>query len=123
MSQGVARALHTVLKPAKHFCGDKERKGSITRAGNRRVRRLLTESSWHCRHGYNVSKALKKRREGQPQWAINIADQAGVRLRRRYYRLISQGKIPCKAVVAIASELAGFIWFILTDTGTKGKHV
>ena len=88
---------------------------SITKAGNQRVRRLLVEAAWHSRHSYNVGHKLKKRREGQPQLAINIADQAGIRLRRKYYRLISQGKIPSVATVAIAREFAGFIWFMMTE--------
>jgi transposase len=103
------------LTPSEDSSGEKKRKGSITKAGNQRVRRLLVEAAWHSMHSYNVGYKLKKRREGQPQWAINIADQAGIRLRKKYYRLISQGKIPSIATVAIAREFAGFIWFIMTE--------
>jgi transposase len=62
-----------------------------------------------------AGKALKRRRKNQPQWAINIADKAGRRLRKRYWYLVNHGKSPCKANVAIARELAGFIWAIFKE--------
>ncbi|MCK4294965.1 MAG: IS110 family transposase [Planctomycetes bacterium] len=60
------------LTPSESSSGEKEHKGRITKTGNKRVRQLLTEAAWHHRHTYVVSKALNKRREGQPQWAIEI---------------------------------------------------
>jgi transposase len=85
--------------------GEKEHKGSITKAGNKRVRRLLIEAAWHYRHPYiSRSKALRQRRKDQPQWVIDIADRAGQRLRKRYWYLINRGKMPCKATVAVARE-------------------
>jgi len=96
--------------------GQKERRGSITKAGNKRVRRLLIEASWHYRHPYITrSKVLRERRKDQPQWAIDIADKAGQRLRKRYWYLINHGKSPCVAAVAIARELAGFIWSLFNE--------
>lgn len=100
--------------------GDKDRKGSITKAGNKRVRRLLVEASWHYRHPYSTtSKALRERRKDQPQWAIDIADKAGQRLRKRYWHLVNNGKMPCKATVAVARELAGFIWSLFNEYQTR----
>ena len=103
------------LTPSEYSSGEKEHKGRITKTGNKRARRLLTEAAWHYRHAYGVSKALSKRREGQPQWAIDIADRAGLRLRKRYRRLVNKGKMPCKATTAVARELAGFIWAALVE--------
>ena len=103
------------LTPSEDSSGEKQKKGPITKAGNKRVRRLLNETSWHYRHRYIPSAALKKRRKGQPQWAIDIADQAGRRLTKRYRHLVNNGKMPCKANIAVARELAGFIWFIVTQ--------
>ena len=110
------------LTPSEYSSGEKENKGSITKTGNRRVRRLLTEVAWHHRHSYGISKVLRERREGQPQWAIDIADRAGLRLRRRYRRLVLKGKLPCKAVTAVARELAGFIWSALVEYETRKKR-
>ena len=103
------------LVPSEHSSGEKRRPGSITKTGNGRVRRLLVESSWHYRHRSVVSKALKRRRDGQPQWAIDIADRAMQRLCTRYQRLTLRGKIPSKVVVAVARELAGFLWAMLHE--------
>ena len=103
------------LVPSEHSSGDRRRPGSITKAGNKRVRRLLIESSWHYRHRPSVSRELGLRRKDQPQWAIDIADHAMARLHRRYWQLLARGKVPNKVVVALARELAGFIWAVLKE--------
>ena len=103
------------LTPSEDSSGDKQKKGAITKAGNKRIRRLLNETSWHYRHRYVPSKVLKKRRKGQPHWAIEIADAAGRRLSKRHRHLVNSGKMPCKANIAVARELAGFIWSIVTQ--------
>lgn len=95
--------------------GQKQHKGPITKAGNKRVRRLMVETGWHYRHPCKLSKALRMRRKDQPQWAIDIADRAGQRLRKRYRHLINNGKMPCKVTVAIARELTGFIWSVFNE--------
>lgn len=38
------------LVPSEHSSGDSERRGAITKAGNRHARRLLIEAAWHYRH-------------------------------------------------------------------------
>jgi len=103
------------LTPSEDSSGENQKKGAITKAGNKRIRRLLNETSWHYRHRYVPSAALKKRRKGQPQWAIEIADTAGRRLSTRHRYLTNKGKMPCKANIAVARELAGFIWFTVTQ--------
>ncbi|MHC4499319.1 MAG: IS110 family RNA-guided transposase, partial [Planctomycetota bacterium] len=103
------------LTPSEDSSGDKQKKGPITKTGNKRIRRLLNEAAWHYRHRYVPSAALKRRRKGQPQWAIEIADAAGRRLSKRHRYLINNGKMPCKANIAVARELVGFIWFVVTQ--------
>ena len=95
--------------------GEKQKRGPITKAGNKRVRRVLVEVSWHYRHPCTISKVLRDRRKDQPQWVIDIADKAGQRLRKRYRHLTNCGKMPCKVTVAIARELAGFIWSVFKE--------
>jgi len=109
------------LTPSESSSREKQQKGSITKTGNKPARRLLTEAAWHYRHAYTVSKALNEGREGQPQWAIDIADRAGARLRKRHYRFVNRGKLPCKAVVAAARALAGFIWSALIEYEARKK--
>jgi len=106
---------YLVLTPSEDSSGDKREKGAITKTGNKRIRRILTEVSWHYRHKYVPSTALKKRRQNQSQWAVEIADAAGRRLIRRYWHLINNGKMPTKANIAVARELVGFIWFMITQ--------
>jgi len=101
------------LTPGEDSSGDKHRTGGITKAGNWRVRRILTETGWHYRHGHRVSKALKARRKGQPTWAIDIAERAGVRLNKRYRHLMERGKAAGTVVIAIVRELVGFIWAMI----------
>jgi len=107
------------LTPSENSSGEKQRKGAITKTGNKRIRRLLNETAWHYRHMYVPSKVLKKRRADQPQWAVEIADAAGRRLRKRHRHLINNGKMPCKANIAVARELAGFIWFMVTQYNAR----
>ena len=99
------------LVPSEHSSGDRRRRGSITKCGNSHVRRTLVEAAWHYRHRPAVGVALRKRRDAQPPPIIQLADRAQRRLNRRYHRLVlGRGKPTQKAVVAVARELAGFIW-------------
>jgi len=110
------------LTCSENSSGESQRKGSITKAGNKRVRRLMIESGWHYRHPCKLSKALRMRRKDQPQWVIDIADRAGQRLRKRYRHLIDNGKMPCKVTVAIARELAGFIWSVFNEYQIRNQE-
>ena len=109
------------LTPSQYSSGERHRPGAITRTGNGRVRRLLVESGWHYRHRPTVGKELRRRRKGQPQWAVDIADRAMLRLHQRYRRLVERGKLPNKAVIAVARELAGFIWAMMREYQLQGK--
>ncbi len=118
-----ARALmaYLGLVPGEHSSGEKHRRGRITRAGNAFVRRLLVEAAWHYQHRPGVGGALTRRRKGQPSRAIAIADKAQQRLCRRFRRLSEQHKPASKVVVAIARELAGFLWAALQPVATAAK--
>jgi transposase len=103
------------LVPSEYSSGPRRRPGAITKTGNERVRRLLVEAGWHYRHRPWVGRELKRRRQGQPPWAIDLADRAMLRLHRRYWRLLERGKVPNQVVVAVARELAGFVWVALQE--------
>jgi transposase len=110
-----ARALmaYLGLVPGENSTGEKQRRGRITRTGNALVRRLLVETAWHYQHRPGVGVALTRRRKGQPGRVIAIADKAQQRLCRRFRRLAEQHKPAPKIAVAIARELAGFLWAAL----------
>jgi transposase len=98
------------LVPGEDSTGEKHRRGRITRTGNALVRRLLVETAWHYQHRPSIGVALTRRRKGQPGRVIAIADKAQQRLCRRFRRLMEQHKPAPKVAVAIARELAGFLW-------------
>ena len=101
------------LVPGEDSSGEKQRRGRITRTGNTLVRRLLVETAWHYQHRPGVGVTLTRRRKGQPGRVIAIADKAQQRLCRRFRRLMEQHKPAPKVAVAIARELAGFLWAAL----------
>jgi transposase len=100
------------LVPSERSSADSQRRGGITKAGNRHARRLLIEAAWHYRHRPNTTR-LRSRREGQPRQVVAIADKAMRRLNRRFSRMVERGKPRPKVTVAIARELAGFVWAAL----------
>ena len=112
---GSARQLMSYLglTPSEYSSGARQRRGPITKTGNSHVRRILVESAWHYRHPPRVGAALRKRREGQPGWAVVLADRAQARLYRRHRRLATHGKPSVVANVAVARELAGYLWAVL----------
>ena len=101
------------LVPGEDSSGEKHRRGRITRTGNTLVRRLLVETAWHYQHRPTVGVALTRRRKGQPGRVIAIADKAQQRLCRRFRKLAAEHKPAPKIAVAIARELAGFLWAAL----------
>jgi transposase len=101
------------LVPGEHSSGEQTRRGRITKTGNALVRRALVEVAWHYQHRAGVAPALKRRREGQPPQVIAIADKAQQRLCRRFRRLAAEHKPTPKVAVAVARELAGFLWAAL----------
>jgi len=101
------------LVPGEDSSGEKHRRGRITRTGNALIRRVLVEVAWHYQHRPAIGVALARRRKGQPGRVIAIADKAQQRLCRRFRKLAAEHKPAPKIVVAIARELAGFLWAAL----------
>jgi transposase len=120
-----ARALmaYLGLVPSEYSSGEDRRQGSITRAGNNHVRRLLVESAWHYRHRPEVGLTLRQRRQGQPARIIALADRAQDRLWRRRARMTARGKHHNKVVVALARELVGYLWAALYPAAASSTTV
>jgi transposase len=98
--------------PSEDSSGDRVRRGKITKAGNGGLRRLLIEAAWAYRHKPRVSYHLKKRSEGVAPNVQEIAWKAQLRLNKRYKKMTGKGKNAQKTLVAMARELAGFIWAV-----------
>jgi transposase len=103
------------LIPSEYSSGEQRRQGAITKAGNTHARRALVEGAWAYRYPAKVSRHLQLRLEQQPKIIQDIGWKAQVRLCKRYRRLISRGKHANVVTVAIARELAGFMWAIARE--------
>jgi transposase len=103
------------LVPSVEASGLSTRRGRITRTGNTHARWILVEAAWNYRYRPRPSKAIEARRRAVSPAVRAIAERAERRLSRRYQRLIAKGKLPNKAVVAVARELAGFVWAIAQE--------
>jgi len=106
------------LVPSERSSGNKRRQGSITKAGNSHLRRLLVEAAWHYRSYHPSSRDLTERRRGVDPAILTYANRAGRRLNRKYLHLLLRGKRSQVAVTAISRELAGFLWGAMTDQVT-----
>jgi len=104
----------TGLVPSEHSSGASHHQGSITKTGNRHIRRVLVESAWAYRHAPAVRGKLRERLEGMPPEVVTYSWAAQTRLNGTYRRLAAK-KGAHTAVVATARELAGFVWGLMTE--------
>ncbi|MCK6552674.1 IS110 family transposase, partial [Myxococcota bacterium] len=111
------------LTPSEYSSGGKERRGSITKAGNSHVRRLLVEAAKHAQKKPDESREMGQRRKEQRADVVATARRAQERLHRRYWALVNRGKNRNVATIAVARELAGFIWSIMRTTHGAGPEV
>jgi transposase len=100
------------LIPSEYSSGERRRQGSLTKASNTHARRALVEGAWAYRYPAKVSRHLQLRLEMLPKPIQDISWKAQVRLCKRFRRLMARGKHANQVVVAIARELAGFMWAI-----------
>lgn len=103
------------LVPSEHSSGKSRRQGGITKTGNTHVRRVLVESSWCYRFPARMTKHLRAKAKHATPAVQAIAWKAQKRLCGRYQHLIRAGKLSVQANVAVARELAGFIWAIARE--------
>lgn len=102
------------LVPSEHSSGERVVRGSITKTGNAHARRLLTKAAWNYRFKPRIGYQAQRRAEDLPQAIRDIAWKAQLRLAARFARLKAKGIHINKVCVAIARELAGFVWAIAT---------
>jgi transposase len=81
------------LVPRELSSGEHQRRGHITKVGNRRVRALLVQAAWGILRSHQQAIAPLK------QWAAQLAARRGKRL----------------AVVALARRIGGILWAMLRD--------
>lgn len=101
------------LVPREDSSGDSRRTGKITKAGSSRARWILTEAAWNQQSKPGNCERLRKHWQSQPGAVVTIAKKAEKRLHDKYWKVLSR-KDRKTAVTAVAREMAGFVWAILT---------
>jgi transposase len=102
------------LVPSEHSSGTRQRLGAITKAGNSHCRHVLLQAAWSYRHRPKVAAAMRARQRAQPPAVVGHAWKAQHRLHTLFQHLAfrKQSRI---AVVAVARELAGFLWAVMRE--------
>jgi len=100
------------LVPSEASSAERRRQGSITKAGNTHARRMLVESAWSYRFQARQTAHMKRKAKHASEEAKKVGWKAQKRLCGRYRSLIESGKNSKVATVAVARELAGFVWDI-----------
>lgn len=103
------------ITPSEYSSGEQQHRGHITNSGNRHARRLLVEAAWHYRHA--------PRRPSSGPEPSHRAWQAQIRLHHRHHHLAQQGKRSTVATVAVARELAAFLWAEMTDQPARQENL
>ena len=103
------------LVPSEWSSGPTRHRGRITKTGNRLIRHVLGQAAHNARYRPNVSAGLRARQRSVAPAIVEIDRRAQARLHHRYRSLVGRiGKN--KTVIAVARELAGFVW-------AAGQHV
>jgi transposase len=98
------------LTPSLSQSGQTSTSGSITKTGSSLARRLLVESAWHYMRPPRIGATLRNRQTGQPDHVLQIAWRAQHRLHKVHHKMRDRGKPHNLTTVAVARELAGFLW-------------
>jgi transposase len=109
------------LVPGEHSSGGRRRQGAITLTGNGHARRSLIESAWSYRFPARQTAHLRRKSANASEGAKAIGWRAQKRLCGRYRALTQAGKNTKLVCVAIARELAGFVWDIVRQEMSRLK--
>lgn len=109
------------LVPREDSSGKRQRRGSITKAGNSHCRHIYIQAAWSYRHRPKLSLELKRRQEGMPASVVAHSWKAQQRLYRVFHE-IARRKSPQVAAVAVARELAGFVWAVMRELPAQGEE-
>jgi transposase len=105
------------LVPSESSSGGSRAQGSITKCGNGHLRWIFNECAQHYRLPPKVSQELTTRQESIPKayrrQVIEISWRAQNRLHERGRKLAARGKTRQKAQIAMARELAAFVWEVM----------
>jgi transposase len=98
------------LVPSEHSSGGSVKRAGITKTGNNEARRILDQAAWCYRWPARVAKKRERAYAMADKQVRDIAWRAQVRLCGKYRHLIARGKKAPIACMAVARELATFVW-------------
>jgi len=104
----------TGLVPSEYSSGAATDRGRITKAGNAHLRTQLIESAWAYQHHASLGATLRRRQDGVTPATAARSWTAQQRLCSRFRKLSARKTSRNIVVVAIARELAGFLWAEMT---------
>jgi transposase len=104
----------TGLVPSEYSSGNEVHRGHITKAGNAHLRTQLVESAWQYQHRPSIGATIAQRHKGLPPTTVARSWAAQQRLCNRFRRLNARKTHRNTVVIAIARELAGFLWAEMT---------
>jgi transposase len=96
--------------PSEHSSGSSVKRGGITKAGNGEARRVLIQASWCYRFPARITNGKEAKLSAADKALRDVAWRAQKRLCDRYRTLTAKGKKAPVVCVAVARELATFIW-------------
>ena len=99
------------LTPSEHSSGESDRRGAITKAGNKHLRKTLVEAAWHYLTCSGRPKDLAKG-QAPDRVARRHAAKGVRRLVERREAPLARGVHGSKANVATARELACWVWAV-----------
>jgi transposase len=102
------------LVPSEYSSGQRTWRGQITRCGNSHLRAQLVESAWAYQYRAAATLELRRRQAGLPPEVVARAWKAQLRLCGRFRRLATRKHTRQVVVIAVARELAGFLWAEMT---------
>jgi transposase len=102
------------LTPSEYSSGNSTWRGHITRTGNAQLRTQLVESAWAYQYRPAATLELRRRQVGLPPETVARAWKAQLRLCGRFRRLHARKNAKQLVVIAVARELAGFLWAEMT---------
>jgi transposase len=116
------------LVPSESSSGGSRAQGAITKCGNGHLRWIFSECAQHYRLPPKVSQELTTRQQAIPQAQRRAVQELSWRCQNRLHergrKLAARGKTRQKVQVALARELAAFVWEVmrLTTPLADGTH-
>jgi transposase len=104
----------TGLIPSEYSSSDRIRRGRITKAGNSHLRYVLVEAVQRGPGNASPGRDLLKRMACLSGPLREVALRCLTRLHHKFWKLARRGVLGGKVKVALARELAGFVWAMMT---------